>query len=239
MKLPAQPNQSLVDGLAVLQALASAGGPVGSRQMARLLGIEPTRANRLLKTLGALGVVRQSGDRRYEPGPGMHVLAAQAMFGSGLVQRALEPMASLRQPRLAVALGVLWRMEVAYLIHAAPNQPVATGIGRVGLFPAERSAIGVALLARRSEAQVQALLEAAGRDIDRTLLNQRLRNARRLGYAAVEQDDDVLSLAVVLPGQSDAAIAVSGAGVITDVARQVARLQAVASRIGDAVEPGT
>jgi DNA-binding IclR family transcriptional regulator len=239
VKLPAQPNQSLVDGLAVLQALASAGQPVGSRAMARQLGIEPTRANRLLKTLAALGVVRQAEDRRYEPGPGMHVLAAQAMFGSGLVQRAMGPMASLRQPRLAVALGVLWRMEVAYLIHAAPNQAIATGIGRVGLFPAERSAIGVALLARRPEREVRALLEAAGREVDASGLNRRLRHARRHGYAAVEQDDDVLSLAVVLPGQSDAAIAVSGQGVIHEIVDQVDRLKSVARQITSVDEPAT
>ncbi len=50
-KLNAQPNHSLIDGFNVLQALASIDEPIGGRKLARLLDLEPTRANRLLKTL--------------------------------------------------------------------------------------------------------------------------------------------------------------------------------------------
>ena len=38
--LPAQPNQSLIDGLECLQALSSTDRPVGSRELARMLGLE-------------------------------------------------------------------------------------------------------------------------------------------------------------------------------------------------------
>jgi len=87
--LPAQPNQSLIDGLACLQQLASEREPVGGRELARDLGLEPTRVHRLLRTLAHLGLAQQDAQRRYRPGPGIHVLAAQAMFGSGLLRRAL------------------------------------------------------------------------------------------------------------------------------------------------------
>ena len=82
----AQPNQSLIDGIAVLQALAVSPDPVGGRELARRLGFEPTRVNRLLKTLAYLNIARQTADRRYAPGPGMTVLAAQSLFASQFIQ---------------------------------------------------------------------------------------------------------------------------------------------------------
>ena len=155
--LPAQPNQSLIDGLACLQALAGAAQPIGSRQMARELGMEPTRVNRLLKTLAHLGIAQQTTDRQYVPGPAMHVLAAQAIFASGLLRRAMEPFESLRRFKLSVALGVLWRDQVSYLYHASPGMTDAQAVGRVGLFPDTRSGIGMVLLSQLPAADVRAL----------------------------------------------------------------------------------
>ena len=63
--------------------------------MARQLGLEPTRVNRLLKTLAHLGMARQDPDRKYLPGPAMHVLSALSLFGSGLIRRAIGPLESL------------------------------------------------------------------------------------------------------------------------------------------------
>src|SRR5258706_11898625 len=112
--LPAQPNQSLIDGLTVLQALAVSTEPVGGRALARELGLEATRVNRLLKTLAYLGMARQTPKRKYLPGPAMHVLSAQSLFGSGLIRRALPVLENLQQSGHVVALGVLWRGPVCY-----------------------------------------------------------------------------------------------------------------------------
>jgi DNA-binding IclR family transcriptional regulator len=57
---PAQPNRSLFDGLLVLRLLTAAAEPGGTRQLARDLGLEPTRVNRLAKTLAALGFLSQT-----------------------------------------------------------------------------------------------------------------------------------------------------------------------------------
>lgn len=72
--LGAQPNRSLIDGIATLQALASSPEPVGCREIARQLGLDPTKVNRLLKTLTYLGIARQTANRKYTAGSGMHVL---------------------------------------------------------------------------------------------------------------------------------------------------------------------
>ena len=89
-KLNAQPNKSLIDGITTLQALATSPDPVGCRELARRLDIDPIKVNRLLKTLAYLGIARQTADRKYTAGPGMHVLAAQSLFASGLIRRALR-----------------------------------------------------------------------------------------------------------------------------------------------------
>jgi DNA-binding IclR family transcriptional regulator len=205
MRLPAQPNQSLIDGLSVLQALASAGRPVGSREMARLLSLEPTRVNRLLKTLSATGVARQREDRRYEPGPGMHVLAAQSMFGSGLLRLALPILETLRKRDLSVAIGVLWRRHVAYLVHALPRQPIAAGLGRAGLYPAEQSSIGIVLLASQRDADIRACF---GND---TPPWRDIRAARKNGYALLHPAEREDTLAVAIGAASPyAGIALAG-----------------------------
>ena len=96
--------------------------------MARQLGANPTRVNRLLKTLAYLGIARQTANRKYTPGPGMHVLAAQSLFASGLIRRAMPVLEDLRRFGHTVAMGVLFdavrRANVA--VDAGDNQSAAS-----------------------------------------------------------------------------------------------------------------
>lgn len=223
--LPAQPNQSLIDGLAVLQAVAGAAGDVGVRELARELAIETTRVNRLLKTLAHLGLAEQGGNRRYRPGPAIHVLAARALFGSGLLRRAVPHLEALHVHGHVVALGVLWRDRVSYLYHANPGTPAGEALGRVGLFPASRSGIGLALMARSA-------------DLRRVSapLREPLKAVRQTGYAYVRAAGTgpaTYSLGVALPGDSQAAIALSGGISRRDIPSLVASLQAAAAVIAE------
>jgi DNA-binding IclR family transcriptional regulator len=146
--MSSQPNHSLIDGLACLEALALAGEPVGCRELARRLELHPVRANRLLKSLAEAGFARQDGQRRYLPGPGFHVLAAVATHGSGLLRRALPHLDHLlKESGAVVALGVLWRDRVCYLFHGDARTPTAAALGRTLLYPAVDSSIGQVLLA--------------------------------------------------------------------------------------------
>jgi len=226
--LPAQPNQSLIDGLACLQQLASQREPVGGRELARDLGLEPTRVHRLLRTLAHLGLAQQDAQRRYRPGPGIHVLAAQAMFGSGLLRRALPVLEQLRQHQHTVALGVLWRDRVAYLYHASPDTPPGEALGRVGLYPALRSGIGQALLAQLDMARAR---EQLGGSVPRSTATQ-LKRVRAQGYALIEQETPGhRSLGVALRPHHGAAIAVSGTLTDHEIPTLVAALSAAAQRI--------
>jgi len=213
--LPAQPNRSLIDGIACLQALATGGAPSGVRDLARRLGLETTRAHRLLKTLSHLGFARQTPRRKYEPGPAMHVLSAQSLFASGLLRRALDPLKALRRHRLIVALGILWREHVCYLYHAMPGMSPGEALGRLGLYPAPRSSIGMVLTARLPGEEIRRIYR--GREIPgypgglRDLMAD-LREIRRRGYAHLvhSRSPRRVTMAVPLGEPPDAALAFSG-----------------------------
>jgi DNA-binding IclR family transcriptional regulator len=232
-----QPNQSLIDGIATLQALASSPEPVGGRELARHLGLEPTRVNRLLKTLAYLGIARQTASRKYTAGPGMHVLAAQSLFASGLIRRALPVLEGLRRFGHTVALGVLWGDNVSYLFHAPPGIEASRGLGRIGLLPASTSGIGVVLL---SELQDQDVREVyADREIPMfpegiEQLLAKLAEVRRLGYARVHVPDDRDHNVVAISTGDPAHAGIALSGWIPEAATDqlVAALREAAPEIG-------
>ena len=210
--LPAQPNQSLIDGLSVLQALAGSGKAIGSRELARLLDMEPTKANRLLKTLAAIGVTQQQPDRKYVPGPGMHVLSAQSLHGSGLIRDVVPHLEKLLQPGRIAAMGVLWRDQTCYLYHANHEMPTPMAMGAAELYPASRSGIGRVMLASLSNQQVRDLYhnrEIDGFDSVNDLLKE-LKLIRTQGYAIARPENRFTTVAVGLGSNPTyAAIALS------------------------------
>ncbi len=229
---PAQPNKSLIDGLAVLQAVSAHREPVAGAQLARELGLESTRVNRLLKTLASLDVVYRTRERRYAPGPGMHVLAAQSLFASGLTQRALGPLGELSALGLVVAMGVLWRDQVCYLYHWRPGLSLGDALGRTALFPATRSSLGLALLATREAEQVAALY--GGREIpgfdSLAALQAALAAARSRGYATVPTGDG-LTVGVSFGSPAYAAIAIAGPEDQVGLAERVEHLGRTVKRL--------
>lgn len=235
---PAQPNQSLIDGLECLEAIALADRPVGNRELARQLGLEPTRVNRLLGTLAYLGVAQRNADRKYAPGPGLHVLAAMGLRGSGLLKQALPVIRELqaKRPELSVALGVLWRRHVCYLYHGRGGRPVEEGIGGHALYPVEISSIGRALLAHLEPAGVRArFADAPPRGFTLGKLLAELRAVRRQGYARHEGHT---SVAVAIGPTPVAAIAFSGEPTLPpDVAPLVVDLQAAAAALAGQMRP--
>lgn len=233
-KLPAQPNRSLLDGLELLTTLAAGREPLGSRELARRLGWNVMRVNRLLKTLAYSGVARQTPDRRYTAGPAMHVLSVQSLAASGLLRRALEATGQLPTKRHSVALGVLWRDHVSYLFHARPGQPAGTALGAHELFPATRSSIGMVLLAHQPEAQVRALFRADPPPEYPNLaaLLAELRQIREQAYAYVVQQarPRQASLAVPIGAEPYAGLALAQV-TPAQVRSLLPRLRAAAERI--------
>jgi DNA-binding IclR family transcriptional regulator len=235
-KINAQPNQSLIDGIATLQALATAREPVGCRELARRLGFDPSRTNRILRTLAYLGIARQNASRKYEPGAGMHVLAAQSLFASGLVRRSLPILEELRRFGHTVAMGVLWRDNVSYLFHAPPGVPASEALGRIGLYPAAQGGIGVALLATLDDLEIEEVYEARGvgrKDKGFVALMDAVGRARDEGYARVRVPDERghHTVAVTVGEPPHSAIGLSGWIPDTATEELVAELRAAAAAI--------
>lgn len=233
--LPKQPNQSLIDGLQCLQALAAGRQAVGVRGLARELNLEPTRVHRLLKTLAHLGLAEQTEDGKYKSGPGVHVLAAQALMGSGLVHVAmpiLDRIASQLQGDLIVAMGVLWRDHVCYLYHGAHHRTGAAALGHSVLYPATRSGLGLLLLAHQSEDSVLSLYN--NRDIlgfsSMRVLNTELARIRKAGYADLTRQEHDRALAVGIGDKPTAALTLAG-NISGDISKSLAALRETAADI--------
>lgn len=195
--LPRQPNQSLLEGMEVLLAVARSREPVRVRAMARQLGLTPTRLQRYMATLAHCGILRQLPDRRYGPGPGMHALSAISLSASGLAARGMEVLPQLADLHCVVALGVLWRDQVSYLYFQAPDKPPARSLGHAEDFPARESVIGRVLLATQEpHGESGPIKPAEAHAIRRLGYAQMLRPAGKTGLAVPVGDPPVAGLAL-------------------------------------------
>lgn len=210
MALPYQPLKGLIDGLAVLQHLASSHREVASIDISRELGMEKTRVNRILKTLTYLGMAYQTAKRKYTVGPGVHVLSAQMLHGSGLINHSLKHLIKLTELNLVVAMGVLWRDKVSYLYHWEPGIPPTEGLGRIDVFPGTQSSIGLMLMAGKTDSEIRELIpeyEVPGYDSREDLLKD-LDQIRTQNYAVAIYEGKK-SIAVKVGDPPYAAIALS------------------------------
>lgn len=203
--MSSQPNQSLIDGIRCLQYLVSSGRAIGCRELARLMGINTTRVNRLLMTMASIGLTMQDEQRRYLPGPGIHALAAQSIRGSALFSQAL-PLLERHAPKdIVVALGVLWEDQVIYIWHSAPGSQMSQALAGFHMLPAWQSVIGMALLAAESDEDLMARFTPE----QWQQLTPHIQQQREQGHVVWHHDDGETSMAQPL-GAHSAALAFAG-----------------------------
>ncbi len=203
--MSSQPNQSLIDGIRCLQYLVSSGRAIGCRELARLMGINTTRVNRLLMTMASIGLTRQDEQRRYLPGPGIHALAAQAIRGSALFSQAL-PILERHAPRdIVVAMGVLWEDQVIYIYHSEPGHQISQALAGFHMLPAWQSVIGMSLLAAEPDDELSKRFSAE----QWQQLAPHLRQQREQGSVIWHHQDGEVSIAQPL-GAHSAALAFAG-----------------------------
>jgi DNA-binding IclR family transcriptional regulator len=223
---PAQPNQSVIQGIDVLLSVASKGSPVRVRELARELGYTATRLQRYLATLGHLGFLVQNEDRSYSVGPGIHALSAISLSASGLARRAVQVLGEFQEPGCIVALGVLWRQTVSYLYFNTPQGGSMGAIGRDGGFPAEQSSIGRVLMASLSPESLQYSFPELDPDTQDSL-----REIRERGHAVVAQASGELSLAVQVGNPPIAGLALSGEFDAQEIPRLIQKLNQAAEQL--------
>ncbi|MDG3085370.1 helix-turn-helix domain-containing protein [Vibrio hannami] len=204
--MSSQPNKSIIDGITCLQTLASSSEPIGVRELARQLDLQPMKANRVLMTLMSMGLVTQNEKKAYMPGPGIHVLAAQAIHGSTLLSKALPVIEEQLPCDHIISIGVLWGDKVSYLVHAEPNQSFSQSIIHNHLYDASKSTIGLLLLSRMQDEKVMAILG----DQKFEKIKDKLSFAREHGYSKQHHTDPLeVTIAIPLDEKSDVAIAFS------------------------------
>lgn len=235
IKLPAQPNKSLIDGITVLQELSRRGTPTSGIELARDLQMENTRVHRLLKTLAFLGLTKTMKSRKYMCGDGMHILAAQSLYGSGLLQIAIRYLEELHTYNLTVALGVLWRDKTSYLYHHKPSKKsTVEGLGGIGSVPLGISSIGMVLLAQKSDLEISDIL--AGFPPEEYLgtmdeFMMQMKKIRQHGYADIVTDHR--SMAVPVGHPAFASIALAGDISDNEMDKYLKILYATAQKIED------
>ena len=211
MNLPSQPLMGLIDGMEVLQYLASAGREMSGVDLAKELGIEKTKVSRILKTLSYLGFTFSTANRKYTLGPAIHILSAQLLRGSKLIKNALKYLIELTELDLIVAMGVLWRDKVAYTYHWQPGISPAEGLGRTELFPATQSSIGLILYASKSNEElleeIQQTDNIPGFSDKKSFLDE-IEHIRKKEYATTVFDNRK-SIAVKIGNPAYAAIALA------------------------------
>lgn len=247
-RVPSQPNQSVMDAVRVLQAVTFHSRAVSASEIARELGIEVTRAHRLLRTLSLLGMTYQTRKKRFTPGPAMHVLATQALLNSDLSYAARGPLDSLHhETGLEVAMGMLWQDYVSYIYHASPDMPIEAAAGQVSIFPASYSSLGRILMSSLPEEQVRAIYAdrriVGYEDTGIDALLDDLRAARAGGFARVERKTLTgrVTIAICLPSRPFAAIGVGGELAPEQTPTLLAKLRRAAGQIDtelDRAHPG-
>ena len=184
--LPAQPNQSIIDGIRCLRALSAAQRSLGAKELAQRLHLEPTRIHRLLRTLAYLGLASQNRERKYRAGPGLAVLGARSVTGSALMGNTIRHLEdALPEFSHSIEVGVMWEGLVFYLARGEPDKWEGGMWATREIREATETLLGMVLLAELQEETVELIYQGGSvpgmPDGIRGLLHT-LREVRNLGY---------------------------------------------------------
>lgn len=148
-----------MDGIRCLQEISKQDKPLGCREMARMMNLDPARVNRLLMTLEEEGILIKNSKKKYLPGPGIYVLSAQSLQHSNLINQIFKAIESLPPKKYSLAFGFLWQTYITYLFHGRPGSGLSSGMKKTNAYYALESSIGRILLANKT---MQELKETFG-----------------------------------------------------------------------------
>lgn len=149
-------NNTLEDGLRILEFLAHADGPVALTEIADSLGLGKSKAHRLLQTLALANYVFQpAGSTKYLASIKLWSLGSAILRHDGLRTAAEPQMQQLMETTgESVHLSILEDLEIVYVHKVDSEQPVRAYSQIGGRMPAHLVATGKALLAFQSPASL-------------------------------------------------------------------------------------
>ncbi len=221
--------QSVEVGLELFRVLATAGGPIGLSDLARLAGMHRAKAHRYLASLGRAGWVAQDPDTgQYGLGPAIRDLAVTWLSRQDPLQWAMAEARDLAHALGETCFVAVWGNGGATAIRVyQPPRSVSISVGEGAVFDPLSSATGRVFAAWRDPADSSALPET---------LHARIRHD---GMACVEGDhvSGINAISVpVLDTQDKIALALTLVGPASSVearidTRQARALQAAALRV--------
>ncbi len=194
---PTSENQSVARAIAVLDLLSLSPSPLGVREIGRQLGVAPSIAQRLVRTLTNAGYLEQTGEAsRYTIGYRAFQVGNAFVSQNSIHSAVMPELYALADQHINGFLGVLRDRAVVYLATVQSNGPIAL-THRPGLQTYLHStALGKAILAEMPDAQVRQLLEEASlprlteqTEISIPQLLSELKQVRNLGYATNDEEN--------------------------------------------------
>ena len=208
--------QSLERGLAVIRAFGAESPELRLSDVARATGLTRAAARRFLLTLVRLGYVRQEGNS-FSLRPRVLELGYAYLSALSLPEVAQPHMEALvADVNESSSVAVLDDLEVVYVARV-PTQRIMTIIIAVGTrFPAYATSMGRVLLAGLDDDTLSERIDRIELERltpmtvpDRAALRDRIDEARRAGWAAVDQEleEGVRSAAVPVRDASGRVVA--------------------------------
>lgn len=216
--------QSLVRSLAILNRLAAADEGVTLTEIARLVGLSPSTAHRLLTTLEQERYVHFDAERRLWSVGVQAFVAGNAFLKTRNVAGLARPhmRALMEESEETVNLAVEDQHEAVYLAQVECRQMMRAFARPGGRVPLHCSGVGKALLSAMSDAEIGRVLHQRGmarmtvKTINTTAgLRADLAAARARGYA-IDDEEHAIGLrciaAVIFNESAEAVAAVSVSG---------------------------
>lgn len=182
-------NNTLRNGLQLLEALSQADGPMGITQLAQRTGLTKSNVHRLAQTLTESGYVLQDDASQYRASLKMWQMGHGALRAVDVRRAAEGEMYRLLEAsRETVHLSVLDGDDVVYLHKVDSPHPVRSYTEVGGRAPAACVATGKALLAFGSPPQIEAVMRGlqahtATSVIEREAFLRELGQVRQRGYS--------------------------------------------------------
>ncbi|UZF95536.1 IclR family transcriptional regulator [Bosea sp. NBC_00550] len=202
--------KSIEKAVSALRLLVDSGGELRVGDTSRHLKVTRSSASRLLASLAGGGLLEQDpATQRYRAGILAVQLAASFHRNFDLVELAQKEIEELAiQTQHTAWLGVLSGAEIVVLKTARGSQPIQFTVEPGHRLPAYAAAMGKALLALKSDAEIRGLFSAPSAPLtEHTVasvddLLREVAMSRLRGYAVSNQElfEGVKSIAVAFEG---------------------------------------
>lgn len=218
---------SLVRGMAVLEALATASTPLTLSEIARFINTNKTTATRFCYTLSKLGYIKRDAQLRYHLTPHVLSLGYASIRSSGWIKIAQHYIEELsKEIGETVNLAILDDGEIIYLVRVKTEQILPYDLMIGSKLPIHCTSMGKVLLAFGLEEKTRDLLANLNLKpfthrtiIRKDSLLEEIEKIRKRGYAISDEEFSIGLRSVATPLFCDSGYAVAAINIAVPTKR--------------------